>query len=295
MGATAACLLEQSVSPDVKGHTTDPARQWANPYKFNRNNAPNFYDPDGRADSSPIDVDFESMLNQLSSGPAEMWRHPAYGGTTFMFNGHIVNERLFSMYLDVSANTGVEFEETTVSGNLVGRLVRVPGGIVDGKVAALEYYYWVSEQGAGNTLTNPTGLGIRNDDGGQGHYGAPRGNRLHYGIDFLSVDGQDIVSPVSGRAINSSFPKKLKDGRTIDIPTIVIIPSDPNIGFDKLELLYVGPIQGGWRKVSPGDIVGQSVNLQGLGYPPHVTPHIHLQMRLNRTWVNPTPYFPGLK
>lgn len=150
-------------------------------------------------------------------------------------------------------------------------------------------------QSGGNTLTNPTGLGIRYDKGGAGNWGASRTHGTHKGIDFTSVDGQDIFSPVAGRAINSSFPKKLKDGRTIDIPTVVIIPTDPNIGFNKLELLYVGPIQGGWRTVSPGDVVGQSVNLQGLGYPSNVTPHIHLQMRLNRTWVNPTPYFPGLR
>jgi hypothetical protein len=148
-----------------------------------------------------------------------------------------------------------------------------------------------AQGGGGYTLVNPTGLGIRNDAGGQGYYGASRGNRKHYGIDFQSVDGQDIVSPVSGIAINSSFI----NGKGITIPTVVIIPFNVNIGFDKLELLYVGPIGGGWRTVKAGDVIGQSVNLQSLGYPPNVGAHVHLQMRLNGTWIDPTPYFPGLK
>ena len=139
----------------------------------------------------------------------------------------------------------------------------------------------------GGDLTNPTGLGIRNDAGGQGTYGASRGNRPHYGLDFQSVDGQDIISPVAGRVMNSSFVNK----KGITVPTVVIIPSNPNLGFNKLELLYVGPSQGGWRDVNAGDVIGQSVNLQGLGYPSIVGPHIHLQMKLDKTPVNPTSYF----
>lgn len=71
----------------------------------------------------------------------------------------------------------------------------------------------------------------------------------------------------------------------------MIIPSDPNLGFNKLELLYVGPVGGGWRNVNAGEVIGQSINLQRLGYPAIVTSHVHLQMRFNRKWVDPTPYF----
>ncbi|MHB9146951.1 MAG: M23 family metallopeptidase, partial [Candidatus Amoebophilus sp.] len=139
-------------------------------------------------------------------------------------------------------------------------------------------------------LVNPTGKGIRNDSGGLGHFGAPRGVRKHMGIDFQSVYGQDVVSPVTGKAINSSFKNK----KNIEIPTVVIVPTSQDIGFNKLELLYVGPIRGGWRSINKGDVVGQSISLQTLGYTADVGPHIHLQMKLNGEWVNPTPYFPGL-
>jgi len=139
-------------------------------------------------------------------------------------------------------------------------------------------------------FVNPTGKGIRNDSGGLGHFDAPRGVRRHKGLDFQSVYGQDVVSPVKGKAINSSFKNK----KNIEIPTVVIIPTNPNIGFNKLELLDVGPIGGGWRSINKGDVVGQSISLQTLGYSADVGPHIHLQMKLNGEWVNPTPYFPGL-
>jgi len=168
--------------------------------------------------------------------------------------------------------------ETAFGEDVVNQLDEV---VVNGKSSGA--------QGGGGDLINPTGLGIRNDAGGQGYFGAPRGSRQHYGLDFQSVDGQDILSPISGRSVNSSFV----NNKGMTIPTVVIIPTDPNLGFNKLELLYIGPVQGGWRSVNAGDIIGQSVNLQSLGYPGNVGAHIHLQMKLGKTPVNPTPYFFG--
>jgi len=34
----------------------------------------------------------------------------------------------------------------------------------------------------------------------------------------------------------------------------VIIPPSPHIGFNKLELLYVGPINGKWRSINREDL-----------------------------------------
>ncbi len=139
----------------------------------------------------------------------------------------------------------------------------------------------------GGQLVNPSGRGMRNDAGGLGHYGAPRGNRLHRGLDLQTIDGQDIVSPIDGRAINSSWV----NSRGITIPTIVIIPTAKNLGFNNLQLLYAGPVGGGWREVKAGEVIGKALNMQSLGYPPSVGPHVHVQMRMNGRWVNPEPYF----
>ena len=44
-------------------------------------------------------------------------------------------------------------------------------------------------------MITPTGKGIRVDAEGDGHYGAPRGDRVHNGEDYLCDPGQDVVAP----------------------------------------------------------------------------------------------------
>ena len=48
-------------------------------------------------------------------------------------------------------------------------------------------------------MINPTGKGIRSDAAGDGHYGAKRGHRLHFGLDLLCDPYQPIKAPVGGR------------------------------------------------------------------------------------------------
>jgi murein DD-endopeptidase MepM/ murein hydrolase activator NlpD len=140
-----------------------------------------------------------------------------------------------------------------------------------------------------NLLNSPTGKGIRNDSGGLGHYGASRESRLHGGIDFSSTDGQNIISPIDGKVRNFI-------GNSSSKPMLELIPNNSNLGFDKIQMLYVDPPQGlnysfSFRKISVGDIIGRSVNLQSLGYGASVGPHIHLQMFLKGVRINPTPFF----
>jgi hypothetical protein len=55
---------------------------------------------------------------------------------------------------------------------------------------------------------NPTGMGIRSDAGGDGKHGAKRGLRLHDGVDFECVEGQNIRMPFSGVIVRTSLPYK---------------------------------------------------------------------------------------
>ena len=137
------------------------------------------------------------------------------------------------------------------------------------------------------SLTNPTGGTIRSDSEGDGNYGAPRGNRSHRGIDITSVDGQGVVSPADGTAVNFT-------GATTGYPIVDITPSDQSLNIDLIRILYVGPSStnsGGRYNVSQGGLIGNSVNLQGLGYSNGVTPHVHIQIQSGGQWVDPTPYF----
>ena len=54
-------------------------------------------------------------------------------------------------------------------------------------------------------LYNPTGLGIRSDPGGDGHFGASRGDRKHEGIDFLCTPGQVVRAVIAGKLV-SAYP-----------------------------------------------------------------------------------------
>lgn len=139
-------------------------------------------------------------------------------------------------------------------------------------------------------LTNPTGKNIRGTDRhGSGAYGARRGpNRIHKGIDIISDVGQKVLAPITGVAINfvGSSGKPLVD----------IYPEDKTLGIELVRILYVDPIDASnlnrSRVVTEGiSEIGISVDLTKLGYPKGITQHIHLQIRVNGEWVDPTEYF----
>jgi len=54
-------------------------------------------------------------------------------------------------------------------------------------------------------IINPTGLGLREDSGGSGRFGSPRGQRKHKGIDLLCEPGQVVLAPTFGRIVRA-FP-----------------------------------------------------------------------------------------
>ena len=54
-------------------------------------------------------------------------------------------------------------------------------------------------------LQNPTGLGLREDSGGSGRFGASRGKRKHEGFDFLCVPGQIVKAVIAGKLV-SAYP-----------------------------------------------------------------------------------------
>ena len=140
-------------------------------------------------------------------------------------------------------------------------------------------------------LTNPSGGVIRQQDGfGDGNFGARRdgGTRDHAGIDITTVVGQNIVSPIDGSAVNFI-------GATSGIPMLEITPNDPNLGIDRIRILYVDMPQGTaeWTpyNVNAGDNIGNAANLVDLGYPPGITPHIHVEVFSGGQRVDPTPFF----
>ncbi len=136
-------------------------------------------------------------------------------------------------------------------------------------------------------LVNPTGGGIRSDGGGDGSFGASRGTRTHAGIDLQTTNGQNVVSPITGTATNFV-------GATSGYPMVDITPSDTS-QIQMIRMLYIdapaGATAGGSYPVTAGQSIGTAANLQNLGYPDSVTPHVHIQIKKDGEWTDPTPYF----
>jgi murein DD-endopeptidase MepM/ murein hydrolase activator NlpD len=143
---------------------------------------------------------------------------------------------------------------------------------------------------ASSNFESPTGFGIRQQDGhGAGHWHASRdrGDRLHEGLDFVTQVGQQIISPVGGTL------RYIQGAR---YPRVDITPS-PGVGIEMIRILYVNAPAGALLntnyQVTGGDSIGTAADLTNFGYAPTMTPHVHVQFRINGQWSDPTPYFFG--
>jgi len=120
-------------------------------------------------------------------------------------------------------------------------------------------------------------LPIRGDDEhGSGFWHAPRGNRLHNGVDFSCYPGTQILAPVSGVMTKEGYPYADDlDYRYVEITTP---------GGDCHRVFYISP-------VSNDDVVaGQTI----IGYAqdlttryPGITNHVHYEIKRGDEYINP--------
>ena len=124
--------------------------------------------------------------------------------------------------------------------------------------------------GCSMKFINPTGGKIRNDKGGLGHHGAPRGSRKHDGVDFSCVEGQDVLMPVDGIISRESLPYH-DDLRWRGVQVV-----SQRI---EIKMWYLKPFPDViGLKLKAGTPIGKAQNIgtkNGYGY---VTPHIHLRI-----------------
>jgi RHS repeat-associated protein len=183
-----------------------------------------------------------------------------------------------------------------VSSILTSRLTQGIGGWISPGGDGFGSFNWVSFKTRAasaqtsndpSLLFNPTGNGIRNDNGGSGYFGAPRDGRKHKGVDFSSIYGQDVYAPTDGRIYYTSF----KNDYGTQTPMAYLLPKNTKLGFQQIDLLYVLKTGVSGRDVKIGDVIGTSGSLQTLGYPSNVGPHVHLQMLSGGVKIDPTKYF----
>jgi hypothetical protein len=132
-------------------------------------------------------------------------------------------------------------------------------------------------------MISPTGLGIRSDAAGDGHFGAPRGDNTHKGVDFLTLPGQPVIMPISfGRIKRVAWPYKVNgDYRGIEIEGY-----DRGAGDVVIKMFYLVPFQLG-SAIAEGTVIGyaQDISVKYGGDP--MQPHIHLEFRKDGKLIDP--------
>jgi hypothetical protein len=119
-------------------------------------------------------------------------------------------------------------------------------------------------------MISPTGLWIRSDRLGDGHFGARRdgGRRNHAGTDFECAPGNPVFAPIAGRIVREARP--YSDG---DYSGLLIQNSQISI-----KMFYFEPdtsLIGTF--VTEGAVIGTAQDISKR-YGKAMTPHIHLQI-----------------
>jgi murein DD-endopeptidase MepM/ murein hydrolase activator NlpD len=132
-------------------------------------------------------------------------------------------------------------------------------------------------------LTNPVLNGTirKNDKWGKGHYGAPRGNRNHNGVDIVTQLGKDVLSPIEGKVIRVSYPY----ANDLSYTGLLLEGSGSHKGYE-IKIFYMKPLPNIVGKpVKPGQKIGSAQSL--LSKYPGITNHIHIEIKHNGVQKDP--------
>lgn len=133
-------------------------------------------------------------------------------------------------------------------------------------------------------LIDPAGsYEIRSDPAGDGRYRAPRGDRLHQGLDTLADPGDSARAPMTGVLVRSGLC--YQDDDRFSLAVIECEPWESRV-------LYVAPFArliG--RRVLMGQIIGmvQDVTKRKDYAAQGMNPHVHTEVRHHGELLDPTP------
>lgn len=133
---------------------------------------------------------------------------------------------------------------------------------------------------------SPTGSNaVRGSDSfGQGRFAAPRGARLHNGVDFNVEAGGDVYSPIFGQIVRVAVPYKSDDR----FRGLVIEGVGRYAGYSA-KLFYLDPLKEIVGKtVKQGELIGTAQDLT-IKYP-GITNHIHFEITLKGTQIDPSRF-----
>ena len=123
------------------------------------------------------------------------------------------------------------------------------------------------------------------DAQGAGHYGAPRGNRTHTGIDFVCDTHERIMAFQAGKVTKIGYPYNPNDKRGRGLFRYVQVTDYRG---NNLRYFYIQPL------VQVGDIIrkNQVIGLSQALAPfyPGITQHFHFELKTGRKFFDPTKY-----
>ena len=133
--------------------------------------------------------------------------------------------------------------------------------------------------GANKLFNKPTKSGVKRgcDSKGCGYYGAPRGNRTHMGIDFVTVPGEPILATVSGKVTALPYAASDLVHRGVEIVS----------GNQEHQIFYLKPIVKVGQNVVKGQIIGYADDIR-IKYGSSMTNHIHHEVKENGKFIDPT-------
>lgn len=130
----------------------------------------------------------------------------------------------------------------------------------------------------------PTTLEKRiSDKFGEGHFGAPRGDHTHRGIDYCVPPESQILSPVAGEITKQGYPY----GDDLSFRYVQITDK---VG-KQHRIFYCEPILPIGRTVKEGTVIGFSQDLTERY--PGITPHIHYEVMVEEKYLDPEEYHDG--
>lgn len=113
---------------------------------------------------------------------------------------------------------------------------------------------------------------------------APRGTRLHNGVDFNVEASGDVYSPIFGKIVRVAVPYKSDDR----FRGLVIEGMGRYVGYS-VKLFYLDPLKEiVGRTVKQGELIGTAQDLT-IKYP-GITNHIHFEISFKRAQVDPSRF-----
>ena len=123
------------------------------------------------------------------------------------------------------------------------------------------------------------------DKWGAGYYNAPRGKRLHNGLDFVCHNGEYITSLVDGICTKIGYPYNPTSDKKGDFRYIEMTDKT---GI-KVRFFYLHPIISVGNLVQKGQTIGISQNLT-VAYP-GIIQHFHFEVKTqDNSYLNPYDY-----